>query len=1064
DQVEKSILNQAIITEDLQVFGKYLTHKDTRIRKLLVDHLLDYIRLQPRMTPGVKTQISKIFAQFLFDPDETIQQKLLHSLNLILENIEVDTQYAVAQRLLEKETSSSIKISFQVLNHILDNHTTGPEGYNKSFSHLPNYVIRSGTPEIQSNLMNFMNKLKRKNLPETRNFIFTLLKMQNRFNLLFAYNFIAQFPNIMKDQTLNLIPIMEKHLKLMDIELVTQCFHTLVRIAVNDTTLIPKVMSEFNNLTLKEYDIIREKIGALVQFNLAKPEWFSQFFAYLKIYFEHPNLKIVADATVALGTMTTPILLHSFFSEIYPYFSKLIRSGDLNVKKAVISSLIVIAQTRKDIYKEERFQRLFTLLIVDPHPDIRHQVYRFFIQGDPKFILMDIAILLKTPLELPIRIDLLNVLSQISGEIIAYVDELDLYNILTNQPIGDEQNLSQKQKHKLKQNQVFLTLEKIHALQQDKSTIFGFNSFNQTFSLYDAVVALLYEITYFIPDKYEDLLKFTRQNQLFEGDLSLAKKLEFYSKLILDELNLTRIFGIDYSLTDLITQIQNDFASIQSHGVEVLLEYLPQIYKKKTDYHKEIFEIYASIYVRISKKNPLSIKIKSRGELLLGMVQIIVDHQDIYFAKTSLSLLPKRKVITKNPLEYIVSPFILNCMCMNEALLQKNLFHSMNLMVNDLTEKQFVRDFLIQALLKTSNPNMKISAMKSFAALPIIIEEKRNINVFLSQLKFKHTGVKAQAIESLGIIIRAFPTIPIKGKGKDANLVRKLLYQGFYDQYSISADILVRTTIIHQLQTIILIQPNFAVSLKILEQLSREPDEKLAYDSIQLFFNYIDFTQKSLGEKLIVLHRYSNSPHHSVLKEIAEKISETWGQNIQISSLFPILINLTTSQFQDIRSMAFKAIFEIFEGHPEVMNSFYQNLYKLTKDDNAEVRSDALEILYRIATTLPIEVKDIQKINQISQKLANDPSFEMREQIAKNLSLMIKNFPQYYPAYVHICINFLRSNHPELIKLTIMACRNLIASNSDLNKVIYRKGAKIFKKTQNPLLETLLTDIKGSLS
>jgi len=92
---------------------------------------------------------------------------------------------------------------------------------------------------------------------------------------------------------------------------------------------------------------------------------------------------------------------------------------------------------------------LFTLLIIDSHPDIRHQVYRFFIQGDPQYILMDIAILLKTPLELPIRIDLLNVLSQISGEIIAYVDELDLYNILINQPIGDDQNLSQKQKHKI---------------------------------------------------------------------------------------------------------------------------------------------------------------------------------------------------------------------------------------------------------------------------------------------------------------------------------------------------------------------------------------------------------------------------------------------------------------------------------------------------------------------------------------------------------------------------------------------------------------------------------------
>ncbi len=787
DQVEKSILNQAIISEDLQVFGKYLTHKDTRIRTLLVDHLLDYIRLQPRMTPGVKTQISKIFAQFLFDPDESIQQKLLQSLNLILENIEVNTQYAIAQRLLEENSSSSIRLSFQVLNHILDHHISDAEGYNILFAQLPEYVRRSGTPEIQSNLMNFMNKLKRKNLSETQNFTFTLLQSQNRFNLLFAYNFIAQFPNIMKDQTLSLVPIMEKHLKHMDIELTQHCFHAMVRIAVNETSLIPKVMAEFNNLTLKEYPIIREKIGALVQFNLAQPEWFSQFFAYLKIYLDDPNSQIVADATVALGIMTTPISLESFFSEIYPYFSKLIHSedsGNLLVKKAVISSLIVIAQTRKDIYKDERFQRLFTLLIVDPHPDIRHQTYRFFIQGDPKFIMMDIAVLLKTPLELSIRIDLLNVLSQISSEIIPYVDDLNLYDILTNQPVGEMQN------------QNYIALEKIHELQKDKSTIFGFNSFNQTFSLYDAVVALLYEITYDIPDKYETLLNFTRQYQKYEGDLSLAKKLEFYCKIVLDELSLTRIFGINYSLADLITMIQNDFVSIQSHGAEVVLEYLPQIYQKNTDYHKEIFEIYASIFVQINKKN-LPITIKSRGQLLLGMVQIIVDNQDIYFTKMNFSLLPKRKEITKNPFAYTVSPYILNCMGINDAQMQRNLLHSMNLLVENLTEKQFVRDFLINALQKTSNPNMKISAMKSFTALPIIIEEKRNIHVFLSQLKSKQIGVKAQAIESLGFIVRAFPTIPIGGKDKNANLIRKILYKGFYDQYSTSADISIRRTIIY---------------------------------------------------------------------------------------------------------------------------------------------------------------------------------------------------------------------------------------------------------------------------
>lgn len=150
-------------------------------------------------------------------------------------------------------------------------------------------------------------------------------------------------------------------------------------------------------------------------------------FDYLKVYLESHNYRIKADALIACGAMTAPISIYQFFDQIYPYLLQNIQAEEIQVQKAVISSLIVIAQTRSDIYKDSRFHRLFTYLIVDSHSEIRHQVYRFFKDGDPEYLLNDIAVLLKTPLDLEIRVDLLNILSQIIPSIIPYVDDIDLF-------------------------------------------------------------------------------------------------------------------------------------------------------------------------------------------------------------------------------------------------------------------------------------------------------------------------------------------------------------------------------------------------------------------------------------------------------------------------------------------------------------------------------------------------------------------------------------------------------------------------------------------------------------
>lgn len=1040
DQVEKSILNQALVTEDLDIFQKYLTHKDPKIKIKLIDYLLDYIRLQPTMTPKIKNQLSEIFSILLLDEDPEIQQRMSQNLNQILQNINISGKQDIIIKLIGKESNDSFRMSFLILDAISE------QGLDRDVSDTIFKIVslilqKSSKKGLESHLVEFLNKMKRLDPAGTKNYIYSLAQSTNRMQKIFAINFIAKFPTYMHDLTLHLIPIFQKNMKNLDVELTTVCLQAFTRLATHDLELIPKVMAQFNSITLKEYSIIREKIGAIVQFNLIKPEWFVDFFKYLEIFLKDTNTQILVDATVALGTMTTPITQYQFFDHIYPYLKDLVSHKSLQVKKAVISSLIIIAQTRKDIYKNPQFQKLFSVLILDNHPDVRHQIYRFFIQGDPQYLLIDIISILKQKVALEIQIDLLNVLSQIAGDIIPYIDEYDVYSLLISQPVEEKQNV--------------LALDRINELQEDKSTIFGFNAFNQSISLYDAVISLLYEITYYVPEKYPNLEEFAQKHQKFENDLSFAKKVEFYSKIIYDELGLIRTHGINFPLTSYLQLIQTDFDKINRFTAEILIKYLPEFNKLKPELHNDIFNIYISL---IQKNIPLS-SITS-AHLLYSMVEILVNNQEEYFQKKMVIIYPKNKVVQKNPFEAYIKPFIIFCMKLENEEVQKSILRTMQLMVENFKIEHFVRDFLLNAVQKSRNPTIKVSAMIAFTALPIKIEEKKNIQVLLKQVRSKDNTVKSQAIESLGIIIRAFPTIGINEKSKNAHLVNSILYKAFYDPYSVNADISVRQTIVNQLKTIILIQPNLQISLKILQQLSNEPDEGLATQSLETFFDYINFNQKSISEELIVLHRYSNSSHFSVQKLIAEKISELWSQKIQIEGFIPIIINLSTSHYPDIRTIVFQAIFDIFQQNPKLIPVFYQNLFDLTQDNAEEVRKDALEIIYRIVNLLPVKKEQIEKINHISQKLANDPSTQIQMIIATNLPFFIQNHNDFYPAYMHILFNFLRKHSPELLKQTITGCRVLIEMNPDSIKDFIKRIKKIFKKTQNPLLETFLIELQ----
>ncbi len=1043
-QMEKLVLNQAITNEDFEIFQKYLNHRDPSIRLKLFIHLVDYINLDPTMTDQARDQLSNIFERFIFDEDPNINQMFIENSAKITDLFTLSSQLNLCYRLIAKESPQSINMGFNLLKIALPySQNLSDDENTQIFKVMKKIVLKSYNPQINNSFTEFLSNFRRSFPILTRKLIISFIQATPRFEILLGLNFISQFPKFVQSDKDIIILSIQNQLKKMDLEIIKNALHAYIRFALVETSLIPQIMTEFNQITLNEEPIIQEKIGGIVQFNLIHPEWFEQFFEYLRIYLEDSNISIKSDALIACGTLASPVNEFQFFNSIYPYFLQNIQSETIEIRKAVISSLIVIAQTRPDIYNDPRFHKLFTFLIVDPRSEIRHQVYRFFIDGDPEYIVRDIANLLETPISIGVRVDLLNILSQIVPSVIPYVDDIDLYRILMEQPFSNQENE--------------VNMSVIQELQEDKTSLFGFRNFQSSFNLYDSIVALMYDLTYYIPEKYHILVDFYQKHQKLENDFSLAKKIEFYSKIIYEELSLTRTVGITFTLVNLIELIHQSFSKIQYHSTHIIIQYISKLLKVAPGFHKELFDIG---YNLISFKSYMSDS--DKGTLLVFFTEIITHSRGNYIQPITIPIFLKSKQITLNPFEKVLKPFLLFCMKNSHKQMENFIMESLQKMMTDFSDISKIQDFLVHIIHHSHDSEVKISAMKFFTSLPIEIKNRKNILLILNQLRSKDDNVKAQAIESIGIILRAFPTVNPDEKGpysSYAKVIRDLLYNAFYSSYSITAPIQIRATIIAHLKTILLIQPHFPVSLKILDQLSQEPDEVLAIQAVSLLFDFVDFHKEKLSEELVILHHYSNSPFASVQKIMSERIAGLFNEKVHLNVLFPIIFNLTTSDFPEIRQMVFNTIFLLFNQEPTLLPQFFYNLQKLTKQVNYEIRYDSFELLTKIVNILSLSEDLIGKFNETLLRLSMDPEMGIKIFISQNLVHLIHRYPQHSSEYLHIISDFIRLNNSEIVKNIIPACKAVIQVNQEFKPILEKRIKKVFKKTQNPFIDTLLKEI-----
>ena len=111
----------------------------------------------------------------------------------------------------------------------------------------------------------------------------------------------------------------------------------------------------------------------------------------------------------------------------------------------------------------------------------------------------------------------------------------------------------------------------------------------------------------------------SKTHQNLESDLSIAKKLEFYARIVYEELSLERTVGIDFSISQFLNLVHNDFSKIQYHSASVLIKYLPKLLKIAGDSHHDLFQIGFNLLKFKSQLSPVE-----KGNLLVFLERISI--------------------------------------------------------------------------------------------------------------------------------------------------------------------------------------------------------------------------------------------------------------------------------------------------------------------------------------------------------------------------------------------------------------------------------------------------------
>ncbi len=1043
---EEWALQQAIQEQDFETVMKYVNHEQAEMRLLVVDSVIRYIKRTD--TADIPEETSKAFASILEllvgDEDPTVQQFIQENQDEIISKLEESSLIEGIMRLFSEEEHSKTKQILDIFHLISKDKVDRIE---RVIRILIGKELTSGQLQIIFGYLKELNETHHAMVvPLVLHYLTPQIAHSHAEIVIPCLDFIkthaGSFTNDYELLSVRLFALLSHP----DPKIVAPTLETLSYISIDTSSHIAAVMREFNVITHQTPEIIRQKIGAIVRFSNIEPKWFPQFFDYIKIYLNQEDPIYKADAALALGSISSNISLEDFFAKIFPYLKNLVQDSDEDVRKSTVSSLTFIAKTQPEILHVEKFQHLFTILMLDSNVDVRHRIYRQYIQLDPYLLLNDIAAVLMTPMSREIRFDLLNTLAQMAKQIGPHIKEVDLISKLLKQDFRETGLLN---KHE------------IENLQADKSRLFGFRRKIHEISIMEATISILYELCYFYPEYYEGEVKtFLEANAIRSGGLGMAKMFEFYSKIALETIDTDRWIPLDINIESTLKFIYKHLFTLDPLSQKVIIDFINNLYRKDSSYHREILEI---IYGVIQQTSDPSIE--SQDKIIRLLAKILSTNGDLYFKKIQLRNLVKYKEVSLDPFNDLFKPYLIKeLMPKSTAELQKGIAAALLQIAKTPEKDRIIQDLLIYTI-HERDPKIKISGMKALVIMPLKIEQKDILALIKHQLSEKDVLVQATAIDVMAKIIRTYPPITKDTKKRDKRTLLGIIYRTLQVPYSFTASKIVKQTILDNLRTISLIQPEISLGIKLLHDMSSDPDLSISMQAVQFLFDFVDLYPTTLQEEVFVIYRHlANHPAIEIQLRLIERFTAMHRNQNDMSRLLPTVLKLSTNPNPRVRNEGLNAFREIFLTDPDQFNFCINELLSIVRRSKIEIRRDASVLLGKVMIEYSSKLLSNVRVFIALEQLARDYDYQINLIIVEMIPELLEKYPNRYESFLQIIYILLRKSDRKRREITEKALSNLISivkNSTELKEEIISRLERFFKKNQDPLLENSIERIKA---
>ena len=241
--------------------------------------------------------------------------------------------------------------------------------------------------------------------------------------------------------------------------------------------------------------------------------------------------------------------------------------------------------------------------------------------------------------------------------------------------------------------------------------------------------------------------------------------------------------------------------------------------------------------------------------------------------------------------------------------------------------------------------------------------------------------------------------------------------------------------------------------------MGEDPSDSIAIKAMELYCQYLDQNPQYKSRLFVDFRNFANTDSPDVQQVLLSKVINFYQNGLNVDEILPTLIKLGGSSSFQSRQNSLDAFREIYLKDRSQFILFLNNIFRLTRHREVEIRRDACRVLFGILFENVENLQNVHVIFSRFQGLSRDPDLKIKMILATYLVSLFEIFPKRVNSILQIVYSLIRSNDNELLHNCNQVLTQIYKTHPELEHQIKTTLQRIFRKSQNAMIMTILNEL-----